>query len=138
MAKWNEQDLYRLAAWGYGCYQQGDLRRARIIFSAVVEARPTDSYAARGLAGIALLEGKPDEAVQLMVRVLQAKPNDMAARARLVESLIANARLAEASEGISSLYGHIPDEEIRRLELRLRHATTPQATSPPRIAITRS
>lgn len=133
---WSDQEYYRLAQWGYGCYQQGDLRRARIIFSAITEARPTDSYAARGLAGVALQEGKPEEAMELMTRVLRKKPHDAPAQARLVEALIAVGRHAEAQQGLAALQGRLPAPDLMRLELRLLHALASGATSAPRRAIT--
>ena len=130
MTKWTEQDFYRIAEWGYGCYQQGDLYRARILFAAILEARPTDSYAARGLAGVALQEGKAEEAVDLMVRVLTKKPNDLQARLRLVEALIAAGRIGEAHSGLRSLHGEAEETMLLRLELRLRSSSPLQATIP--------
>jgi thioredoxin-like negative regulator of GroEL len=129
MTKWTEHDFFRLAEWGYGCYQQGDLRRARILFAAILEARPADSYAARGLAGVALQEGNAEEAVQLMVQVLQA-------RLRLAEALIAAGRLAEARQGIATLRGDAMSQDLLRLELRLHALSAPHATIPGRPPIT--
>jgi predicted Zn-dependent protease len=130
MTKWTEHDFFRLAEWGYGCYQQGDLRRARILFAAILEARPADSYAARGLAGVALQEGNTEEAVQLMVRVLQKHPKDLQARLRLAEALIAAGRLTEARQGIATLRGEALSQDLLRLELRLHALSAPHATIP--------
>ena len=129
MSNWSEQDIFRLAEWGYGCYQQCDLRRVRILFAAVLEARPTDSYSARGLAGVAIQEGRADEAVELMARVLKKSPQDLPARLRLVESLIAAGRIEEAHRGIASIREKAREQDLLLLELRLLHAKPAQATS---------
>lgn len=129
MSKLDEHDLYRLAEWGYGCYQQGDLERARVIFSAILELKPGESYASRGLAAVALQQDHPEEALQLMARVLERNPTDMAARARLVEALISAGRLAEAQQGIASLQNRLESPDFARLELKLRHALSLPATS---------
>ncbi|MCW5964606.1 MAG: tetratricopeptide repeat protein [Bryobacterales bacterium] len=129
MSKLDLHDLYRLAEWGYGCYHQGDLERARVVFSALLELKPGDSYAARGLAAVALQQGKPEEAMQLMAQVLERNPADIAARARLVEALIDAGRLQEAQQGVASLRNHVEPPELARLDLRLRHALDGHATS---------
>ena len=121
-ASWTEQDYFRLAEWGYGCYQQGDLARARIIFSALLEARPHDAYAARGLAGVALQQGQPEEAVAVMASIVTRSPRNVPALLRLVEALIAASRFGEAHEGLTRLAGVIANEDRLRLDRLRRNA----------------
>ncbi len=129
MSKLEEQDYQRLAEWGYSCYQQGDLPRARIVFSALLELKQGDSYAARGLAAVALQQGNSAEAIQLMAGVLERNPADLAAQLRLVEGLIDAGRLPDAQQGIASLRDRVDSAALMRLELRLRQSLSGQATS---------
>jgi predicted Zn-dependent protease len=129
MTKLLEQDYQRLAEWGYGCYQQGDLRRARILFSALLELRENDSYAARGLAAVALQEGEPEEALQLMRRLVERMPSDLAARVRLAEALVDAGHLPEAQRVIAELDSRIDATTRMRLQMRMRHAFAERATS---------
>lgn len=129
MGKLEEQDYQRLAEWAYGCYQQGDLHRARIVFSALLEMRENDAYAARGLAAIALQEGKPQEALQLMTRLLERSPGDLAARVRLAEALTDAGLLPDAQRAITELSTRIDTTTRLRLQFRWQHAAAQRATS---------
>jgi len=85
--------------------------------------KPSDKD--RAEAARLLADGRPEEAVLLLEKVLREQPDDEAARVQLIEALIGAGQLQEASAQLESLPVTLLDSpELRMLEARLHLART--------------
>ncbi len=105
------ESLYRAAL---GLYRSGHLDRAVDPLRQAVNLNPNHAGANQLLADILLAQGQPDEARQLLERLYEYQP--AAARSRLVETLLAQARAAESDDEQLALYEQALELDSTRRE----------------------
>jgi putative thioredoxin len=85
--------------------------------------KPSDKD--RAEAARLLADGRPEEAVLLLEKILREEPENEPARVQLVEALIAAGQLGEAATQLESLPVNLLDSpELKMLEARLNLART--------------
>ena len=85
--------------------------------------KPSDKD--RAEAAKLLADGRPEEAVLLLEKILREEPENEPARVQLVEALIAAGQLGEAATQLESLPVNLLDSpELKMLEARLNLART--------------
>lgn len=100
--------------------QRGDFASARRELEAVLTEKPDEVMARRMLAGIALVEGRPDDAVRLMEPVLaENDPRDrmLTGRAQLMQGKPAEA-LRDAESAIAADPRLVPAHELKAESLQ--------------------
>ncbi len=92
----------------HAAFKRGETDLARSIWITTYQADPRNINALHGLAAIAQMEGKPDQAATLYRRVLEVDPKDAVAHAGLL-AISAPADLRHAESRLKGLLAEQPD-----------------------------
>ncbi|MBH1989418.1 MAG: tetratricopeptide repeat protein [Myxococcaceae bacterium] len=97
MPRW---EAVALLEAGYFFMQLGKKREAREIFTGVAALFPHSDVPCVALGNFYLSEGKPDSAIQELLRALQRVPQSATAQAHLGEALLFAKRIQEGVEAL--------------------------------------
>lgn len=95
----------------------GDLEAAAADQKALEKAAPESPAALLTGARLALAQGEPDKAVDLLQRVVSVLPSAQAPRAMLVTALLERGSQEQALAEAGKLVGQFPDDDLPRISL---------------------
>lgn len=124
---WTDEEIYLLADRGYALYQQGCYREAAVIFEALTELDPQNSYCRTALVAVWMALGDPHRAVKELSLLLSRNPADHEARARRCEVYCDLGQWNEARQDLAILRRNGEKHHVQRLQWRLRAAGHPAA-----------
>ena len=121
---WTDEDVYLVADRAHSLYLQGCCREAAVLLEGLTVVDPKNSYCHDALAAAYLALGQPQQAVLAASVALRLQPNHADARARRCEAYVQLRKFDEARQDLDALRQVRATAHIRRLQLRLRIASS--------------